>query len=123
MTATPRTLLRGLALAAAVAALAAAAGPAQADSGTYCAADPVEYLADGSFVYSNEAPGAGCVTAQVFPNGAARVYRVVAAAGWTYQVKSSGATTNGSRVQVEFSNPATKQRASVRMEAGRTDIR
>ena len=36
---------------------------------------------------------------------------------------SSGGTTNGSRVQVEFSNPATKQRASGRMEAGTTVIR
>jgi hypothetical protein len=126
MTATPRTLVRGLALAAAVAGFATAgfaASPAQADYGTYCPADPVSYLADGSLIYSNEAADAGCVTAQVYANGAARVYDIVAAPGWTYQVKSSGGTTNGSRVQVDFTNTATKAKVSVRMEAGKTVIK
>jgi hypothetical protein len=123
MTPTPRTLLRGLALAAAVAGFAAAAGPAQADYATYCPADPVTALADGTSIYSNAAGDAGCVTAQVFPNGAARVYSIVVAPGWTYQVKSSGGTTNGSRVQVEFAETATKAKVSVRMEAGKTIIK
>jgi hypothetical protein len=123
MTAMPRTLLRGLAAAAAVAGLAVAAGPAQADYGTYCPADPVSSLADGSFIYSNEAADAGCVTAQVFANGASRLYNVVVAPGWTSQVKSSGGTTSGSRVQVEFTQTATKAKVSVRMEAGKTVIK
>jgi hypothetical protein len=123
MPVTPRTLLRGLALAATVAGFAAAAGPAQADYGTYCPADPVSSLPDGTFIYSNEAADAGCVTAQVFANGAARLYSVVAAPGWTYQVKSSGATTTASRIQVEFTQTATRAKVSVRMEAGRTVIK
>jgi hypothetical protein len=123
MSSTPRTLLRGLALAAIVAGFAAGAGPAQADYGTSCPAEPVTQLADGTFIYSNEAGDAGCVTAQVYANGAARVDSVVAAPGWTYQVKSSGGTTNGSRVQVEFTQTATKAKVSVRMEAGRTVIK
>jgi hypothetical protein len=124
MTATPRTLLRGLALAATVAGFAAAsAGPAQADYGASCPAEPVTQLADGTFIYSNEAGDAGCVTAQVYANGAARVYSVVAAPGWSYQVKSSGGTTDGSRVQVEFTQTATRAKVSVRMEAGRTVIK
>jgi hypothetical protein len=115
-----RTALR--AAAALVVAGGLAGAPAQAAE-PLCPPDPVEHLADGSFLYSNQAGDAGCVTAQVFANGAARVYRVTVAPGWTAQVKSSGGTTNGSRVQVEFSNPATKARVSVRMEAGRTVIK
>lgn len=123
MIATPRTLLRAVALAATVAGFAAAAGPAQADFATYCPADPVTSLPDGSFLYSNAAGDAGCVTAQVSANGAARVYDIVVAPGWTAQVKSSGGTTNGSRVQVEFTQAATKAKVSVRMEAGKTVVK
>jgi hypothetical protein len=109
-------------LAALVVAAGLAAAPAQAAE-PLCPPDPVELFADGSFVYSNQAGDAGCVTARVFANGAARLERVVVAPGWTFQVKASGGTSNGSRVQVEFSNRATKERVSVRMEAGRTVIR
>jgi hypothetical protein len=116
-----RTARRGLLAAAIVGALAAA--PAQADDVQYCPADPVEYLADGSFIYSNEAAGAGCVTARVYPNGAASLYRVVVAPGWTYKVKSSGGTTNRSRVEVAFENRTTGERVNVRMEAGKTVIK
>jgi hypothetical protein len=63
------------------------------------------------------------VTAQVFANGASRLYNVVVAPGWTSQVKSSGGTTSGSRVQVEFTQTATKAKVSVRMEAGKTVIK
>jgi hypothetical protein len=107
-----------------VAALAAglAAAPAQAADETYCPADPVTSFADGSFIYSN-GTDAGCVTAQVFPSGGARLYSVVVAPGWTHKVKSSGGTSNGSRVEVQFDNPTTRQRVTIRMEAGRTVIK
>jgi hypothetical protein len=123
MTSNARTLMRGIALAATVTGFAVAPGAAHADYDTWCPAEPVSYFADGSFIYSNAAGDAGCVTAQVFPNGAARVYKIVVAPGWSYQVKSSGGTTNGSRVQVDFTQSGTKAKVSVRMEAGRTVIK
>jgi hypothetical protein len=112
-----------LALAAGAIVAGIAAAPAQADYDTYCPAEPVTYFADGSFIYSNAANDAGCVTAQVFPSGGARLYRVVVAPGWTYKVKSNGGSTSGSRVEVQFDNAATRERVSVRMEAGRTVIK
>jgi hypothetical protein len=113
-----RTARRGLLLAAVAAGLAVS--PAQAAYETWCPADPVEYFADGSFIYSN-GTDAGCVTARVHPSGGASLYRVVVAPGWTYKVKSNGGTTNGSRVEVQFERG--RERVSIRMEAGRTVIK
>jgi hypothetical protein len=115
---------RSVVAAAVVAASLAAAAPAgAADPVSYCPADPVTSFPDGSFIYSNQAGDAGCVTARVFPNGAARLDSVVVAPGWTYSVKSNGGTTNKSRVEVQFTQTATRNRVDVRMEAGKTVIK
>lgn len=42
--------------------------------------------------------------------------------GWTYGRASDGGTTNCSRVEVEFTNTATKERVSVGTAAGGTVI-
>lgn len=50
------------------------------------------------------------------------VTAVVGTPNWTYGVTSDGGTTNCSRVEVEFTNTATKERVSVRTAAGGTVI-
>jgi hypothetical protein len=46
---------------------------------------------------------------------------VVIVPGWTYTVKSNGDGTN-SRVELDFTNPTTGERASIRVENGKTVI-
>jgi len=125
LTLTPRTLRRRTAAAAVLATAAAglaAASPASALSyEDVCGTNPDTVFADGSITYSNAAGEAGCVTAHVFLNGNAELYRVQVQPGWSYQVKSNGGSTDGSRVEVLFTRG--KDKVSVRMEAGRTVIK
>jgi hypothetical protein len=52
-------------------------------------------------------------------NGANRLDRVILVPGWTYVVDANGTGSN-SRVQVTFTQTATGQRSSLRVEAGKT---
>jgi hypothetical protein len=110
-------------LVAAAAATTLALAPAAHAADTYCPPEPVVLFADGTATYSNEAGGGGCVVARTFPGGGARLEQVILAPGWTYVVKDDGGTTNRSRVQVQFTETATRRRVDVRMEAGRTVIK
>src|SRR3954451_6898539 len=77
--------------------------------------------ADGGYVFSNQINEAGCLS--VIASGSTlRLYSIQVTPGWTYRVTSNGEGTN-SRVAVDFENPATGQRASARIELGKTDIR
>jgi hypothetical protein len=77
--------------------------------------------ADGGVIFSNQVGDAGCISV-VVQGTSLRLYAIALTPGWTYTVTSNGGGTN-SRVQVEFSNPSTGQRAEARIEAGRTVIR
>jgi hypothetical protein len=66
--------------------------------------------------------GGGCVIIKAGATGGLRLDRVILVPGWTYTIESNGEGTN-SRVQLAFSNPATGEKASIRVEAGKTDIR
>jgi hypothetical protein len=115
-----RMRTRTLATTVATAAVALlAVGPATAGAATYCPSEPTELLADGSVLFSNEANEAGCVTARAYSDGRIGLHGVVVAPGWSYSVKSSDAN----RVQVQFTQSATRQRVDVRIEPGRTVIK
>jgi hypothetical protein len=75
---------------------------------------------DGSLPLVNRTNG-GCVIIKAAVTGNT-LDRVILLPGWTYTVVSNGGGTN-SRVQVDFLNPTTGQKASIRVEAGKTDIR
>jgi hypothetical protein len=89
-------------------------------------ADPCEgywdlpAYADGSLPLVNRTNG-GCVIVKVSPSGVLTLDQVILVPGWTYTVESGGGT-NG-RVQLSFSNPTTGEKASIRVEPGKTDIR
>src|SRR4051812_46152489 len=129
-------------IAAACAALALTAGPALAKGGSgggggstapapAPAPDPVfvdpcegyfdlPAYDDGSLPLVNRTNG-GCVIIKASVSGNT-LDRVILLPGWTYTVVSNGGGTN-SRVQVDFLNPTTGPKASIRVEAGKTDIR
>jgi hypothetical protein len=75
---------------------------------------------DGSVAVVNASNG-GCVIVRSAPAGYLVLDRAIPLPGWTYTVDSNGGGTN-SRVQVTFTNPATGQRAQVRVEYGKTVI-
>jgi hypothetical protein len=126
-----------LSVAAALAALALTAGPAAAKGGGKDPApaptpSPVfvdvcegswdlPAYPDGSMPLVNRTNG-GCVIIKAGANGVNTLDRVVLVPGWTYTIESNGGGTN-SRVQLSFSNPTTGEKASIRVEAGKTDIR
>jgi hypothetical protein len=68
----------------------------------------------------NYAGDAGCVGVRV-ADGTLRLAWVVLASGWTYVVKSDGAGTN-SRVQLQFTQTATRRTIDFRFEFGKTVI-
>jgi hypothetical protein len=76
---------------------------------------------DGSVPIVNRTNGA-CVIVRAYPSGVNQLSQVVLLPGWTYTVVNNGGGTS-SRVQVDFTNPTTGQKASIRVEAGKTDIR
>ena len=78
-------------------------------------------LPDGSTVFANEASGAGCVFVRSFPAGYLRLDHVVLAPGWTYVVQKNGEGTS-SRVELQFTETATKRNVDVRIEFGKTKI-
>jgi hypothetical protein len=75
---------------------------------------------DGSNAIVNRTNG-GCVIVRAWPSGALTLDFVVLVPGWTYTVENGGGTKG--RVQVSFANPTTGQKASIRVEPGKTDIR
>ena len=91
---------------------------------SYCPQDPngwVYTLEDGSTVFANEASGGGCVFVRSVLAGYLRLDHVILAPGWTYVVKSNGEGT-GSRVQLQFTETATRRTVDFRVEFGRTKI-
>src|SRR3954469_10736420 len=123
-----------LSLAGALAAAALSAGPAAASHGggggggssTTPAPPPAESVdvcagplatvsyTDGSSAVINPT-AAGCVVVRHYPSGVNVLDFVDLLPGWTYSIVSNGAATS-SRVQLSFSNPATGQKASIRVE-------
>src|SRR3954469_5586094 len=76
---------------------------------------------DGSLPVVNRTAG-GCVIVKHSLTGVNRLDQVVLVPGWTYTIVSNGDGT-ASRVQVDLSNPATGETASIRVENGKTVIR
>jgi hypothetical protein len=125
-----------LSLAGALAAAALSAGPAAASHGggssTTPAPPPAESVdvcagplatvsyTDGSSAVINPT-AAGCVVVRHYPSGVNVLDFVDLLPGWTYSIVSNGAGTS-SRVQLSFSNLATGQKASIRVENGKTVI-
>lgn len=110
---------------AAVAAGLLAASPALAkdappttDAQTYCTTSGVQFLPDGSQEFGVEANGAGCVVVRTLPdNGGLMLSDLVVAPGWSYQVKSF----DPDRIEVRFSS--SNDRAEVRIEPGKTEVK
>jgi hypothetical protein len=75
---------------------------------------------DGSSAIVNRTSG-GCVIVRAWPSGALTLDFVVLVPGWTYTIENGGGTKG--RVQLSFSNPTTGEKASIRVEPGKTDIR
>jgi len=109
---------------AVVAALAAAAlsvAPT-ASAASYCPTDPDAWVVtypDGSTSFANEAAGAGCVFVRSYPAGYLRLDSVILAPGWTYEVKKNGEGT-ASRVELRFTETATRKTVDFRVEYGKT---
>src|SRR3954465_12609540 len=76
---------------------------------------------DGSMPLVNRTNG-GCVIVKASVTGTLRPDRGILVPGWTYTIESNGEGTS-SRVQLSFLNPTTGEKASIRVEAGKTDIR
>jgi hypothetical protein len=115
----------------------ALAGPAAAKGGTPApapapapAAAPLDCFGDfgdptipnmtAPDVAVNYAGDAGCVGVRVSETGL-RLAWVVLADGWTYVVKSDGTGSSG-RVQLQFTQTATRRTIDFRFEAGKTVI-
>jgi hypothetical protein len=75
---------------------------------------------DGSLPVVNRTAG-GCVIVRHYPSGVNLLSQVVLVPGWTYTIRSNGGGTN-SRVQLDFVNPSSGEKASIRVEAGKTVI-
>ena len=122
MSSVRRSLLPSLAVALAAAALAVV--PAAGAAGSYCPADGnlwVVQQADGSTIFANEAAGAGCVWVHSYPAGYLGLDSVILAPGWTYEVKKNGEGTS-SRVELRFTETATRKTVDFRVEFGKTRI-
>jgi hypothetical protein len=85
-----------------------------------CADSRITSLVDNGDLLINQAGDAGCVAARI-SGSRLRLEVVVLNPGWTYSVKSS--KSDGSRVQLQFSNRTTGERVELRMEPGKTVIR
>ena len=91
---------------------------------SWCPQDPAQQLYtldDGSTVFANEASGAGCVWVRSFLAGYLRLDHLIVAPGWTYEIKSNGEGTN-SRVELQFTETATRRTVDFRVEYGKTRI-
>lgn len=126
------------AIALALAALALTAGPAAAKGGGKTTPPPaptpepvfvdvcegywdMPAYPDGSLPVVNRTSG-GCVIVKHSLTGVNRLDFVVLSPGWTYVVESNGDGTS-SRVQLAFTETATGNTASIRVENGKTSIR
>jgi hypothetical protein len=123
--------------AVAVAAVTLAAAPAFAKGGSgggggtppppsasYCPQDPALWSVvqpDGSTIFANEASGAGCVFVRSYLAGYLRLDSVILAPGWTYVVQKNGEGTS-SRVELQFTETATRDKVDFRVEFGKTRI-
>jgi hypothetical protein len=127
----PRLAVMSISLVAAL----AFAGPAAASGGDSDTPAPAPVLLDcyGDFgdptipnmsepdVAVNYAGEAGCVGVRSTATSL-RLAWVVLAPGWIYEVKSDGEGTN-SRIQLQFTQTATRKRIDFRYEFGKTVIR
>jgi len=77
--------------------------------------------ADGATISTMPVKDAGCVSV-ITTSTTIRLYAVTAEPGWAYTVKSDGGGTN-SRVEVQFENPTTGERAELRYEFGKTEVK
>jgi hypothetical protein len=76
---------------------------------------------DGSLPVVNRTAG-GCVIVRHSTTGVNTLDQVILVPGWTDTVIDNGGGTS-SRVQVDFTNPTTGEKASIRVENGKTVIR
>jgi hypothetical protein len=79
-------------------------------------------LSDGSSTFANQVTGVACVVARSTLSGGLFLYDMRLAPGWTASVKSAGGG-NSNRIDVEFSNAATRDTHSILMAPGKTVIR
>ena len=59
---------------------------------------------------------------RVLAGGGITLSDVVAAPGWTDDVKSAGGAKSGGRIEVRFTELATRRRIEARIQVGRTDM-
>jgi hypothetical protein len=79
-------------------------------------------LADGSSLFANEIPGVACLVAKAPLTGGVFLYDLRVAPGWVASIKSSGGTgTKG--IDVELTNPTTKEKHEISVAPGKTVIR
>lgn len=103
---------------AAVAAGLLATSPALASSTpNYCPFSGTQFR-DGMQEFTVNANGAGCLVIGT-TQGAVSMVDLVAAPGWTYEIKDN----DGDRVEVRFANQSTDDRAEVRVEPGKTEVK
>jgi len=74
--------------------------------------------ADGSTLFGNQVTGVGCVVVRS-SGGLLSLYQVDVAAGWVYQVKAS----DPSKIDVQFTWPATGEKHQITVQPGKTAIR
>lgn len=121
-----RSLVTTVALAAAVVpgtALASGGGSTPPPTFTQAECDYSQdgITADGASIVTMPVKTAGCVSLIVTAT-TIQLQSVSAEPGWTYTVKSNGGGTN-SRVDVQFVNPTTGERAELRYEFGKTEVK
>jgi hypothetical protein len=121
-----RSLVVSVALAAAVApGTALASGGVSTPPPTFtqaqCDYSQDGITADGASIGTMPIKNAGCASL-ITTATTIRLYAVTVEPGWTYTVKSNGGGTN-SRVEVQFANPTTGERAELRYEFGKTEVK
>jgi hypothetical protein len=74
---------------------------------------------DGSSIFTNQVSDAGCLTVRAAA-GTVFFYSATTNTGWTYTINSGGGTKG--RVDVTFTNSATRQTIKALVEPGKTKI-
>lgn len=109
--------------AAAPAQAAPAASSAPAETQMFCPFEGVQRQPDGSEAFSVEANGAGCVVVEGVDGGSrVALVQLIVAPGWTAEVKDGDRSTDD-RVDVRFTQTATRDRVEVRVEPGKTEVK
>jgi hypothetical protein len=80
------------------------------------------YLPDGSYTFAGEVPGVACLIVRLAPGGTLSLSELRVAAGWVADTRSSGGGSSN-RVAVDLSDAATREKHSILIESGRTEIR